>query len=71
MTNYTPRANYYFKAAIKDMPDEYNTIKQVVDYVRKALKDAVVDACWFEDEEEQKRMEKEAEAKKKVENSLN
>ena len=42
MSRYT--VAYYFKAIIKDMPDEYNTVKQVDAYVRKALRAAVAHA---------------------------
>ena len=47
MSRYT--VAYYFKAIIKDMPDEYNTINQVNAYVRKALTAAVAraeEASW-------------------------
>jgi hypothetical protein len=47
MTKYT--IAYYFKDTIAAMPNEYNTIKLVNAYVRKALREAVVraeEASW-------------------------
>jgi hypothetical protein len=40
---------YYFKAAMKMMPDELNTSKQINDYIKKSLKEAkqrAEDASW-------------------------